>query len=119
METDITTERLPGESGRAFRAFCFYRDLGPDRSLDKAWKSFLDSNPGKPRRATRRDGHWSDWCRRFKWVERSDAHDDLIEEAKRTADAERRELLEEERSCLEVETVRSTREVLRRVDSAM
>jgi hypothetical protein len=32
-------ERQPGESGKAFSAFCHYRDLGRDRSLAKVAES--------------------------------------------------------------------------------
>jgi hypothetical protein len=80
--------RLPDETARAYRAFCVYRDLGPDRSLDRAWQRFC-ANQGKEHGpAMRRPGHWTAWSTRFQWVDRADAYDDLIDETRRIADAE-------------------------------
>lgn len=67
-------ERQPGESSRAYAAFCIYRDLGPERSLEKV-RQMLD----KPR--TRK---WlGEWSVKYKWVERAQAYDDYIEQKKR------------------------------------
>jgi hypothetical protein len=32
---DESWEQLPGETGRAYTAFCAYRDLGPERNIRK------------------------------------------------------------------------------------
>jgi len=67
-------ERQPGESTKAYAAFCVYRDLGTERSLEKAGQ-MLD----KPR--TRK---WlGEWSAKYKWVERAKAYDDYIEKRKR------------------------------------
>mgnify|MGYP001060969943 CR=1 FL=1 len=66
-------ERLKGESSKAYHAFCIYRDLGPDRSIDKAM-----AQAGKKNRRT-----WADWSRTFNWVERAQAYDDYVEQEKR------------------------------------
>ena len=68
-------ERQPGESSRAYAAFCIYRDLGPARSLDKA----LAQANKKP--SNRR--HWARWMERYRWLERAQAYDDYIERIKR------------------------------------
>jgi len=67
-------DRLPNESTKAYAAFCVYRDLGTERSLEKAGQ-MLD----KPR--TRK---WlGEWSAKYKWVERAKAYDDYVEKLKR------------------------------------
>lgn len=68
-------ERQKDESSKAYAAFCVYRDLGPERSLDKA----LSEANKKP--TNRR--HWSRWMEEYRWYKRAQAYDDYIEEKKR------------------------------------
>lgn len=68
-------ERQKGESSKAYAAFCIYRDLGPDRSLDKA----LAAANKKP--TNRR--HWSRWMEKYNWYERVQVYDDYIDRKKR------------------------------------
>src|ERR1700674_4839858 len=87
-QAPLGPERLPQESTRAYRAFCIYRDLGPDRSLDQAWKRFCAaSDPAKDRGSARRPGHWAAWSQKYQWVERAEGYDDFIEEENRSAAA--------------------------------
>jgi len=67
-------ERVPGESSKAYEAFCIYRDLGVDRSIEKTAKNRL-----KP-------GSYSwlrNWSSKYNWVERARAYDDYLEREKR------------------------------------
>jgi hypothetical protein len=99
-----TPERLPDESARAYRAFCVYRDLGPNRSLDRAWERYCTtSDRGKNRKSARRPGHWGVWSQKFTWVKRAEAYDDLLEEERLNAAYEQRRELREQRSRFEVE----------------
>jgi hypothetical protein len=67
-------ERQPHESSKAYAVFCVYRDLGPDRSLEK-----LRQNLDKPR-----SKKWlGDWSVKYNWVDRAAAYDDYIEGKKR------------------------------------
>jgi len=67
-------ERQKNESSKAYAAFCVYRDLGPERSLEK-----VRQNLDKPR--TRK---WlGEWSVKYNWVERAQAYDDYIERKKR------------------------------------
>jgi len=66
-------ERLDNESSKAYRAFCVYRDLGPDRSIDKAMAAV-----GQKNRRT-----WGEWCSKYNWVERAAAYDSYLEAEKR------------------------------------
>ena len=54
----------PLESGKAWEAFCWYRDLGPDRSLDKVEQKYNKSRPLLAR-----------WSGLYHWVERALAYD--------------------------------------------
>jgi len=59
-------ERQNNESSKAYAAFCVYRDLGPERSLEK-----VRQNLDKPR--TRK---WlGEWSVKYNWVERAQAYD--------------------------------------------
>lgn len=64
-------EPIPGETHKAWLAFCIYRDYGSGRSLDKVW-----------REATGRDGrharHWATWSSKNHWVSRCEAYDNAV-----------------------------------------
>lgn len=68
-------ERQPGETSKAYAAFCIYRDLGPERSLDKALAT-ADKKPTNRR-------HWARWMEKYRWVERVRAYDDYLDRKKR------------------------------------
>jgi hypothetical protein len=44
-------ERWPGETPHSFAAFCIYRDMGPDRTLERAAGQFYKSNQSGPTRS--------------------------------------------------------------------
>lgn len=67
-------ERIQGESTKAYNAFCAYRDLGPERSLEKA-RHMLGKS--RVKRCL------EEWSSKYNWVERSVAYDDYIEKKKR------------------------------------
>lgn len=75
-------ERRPNESVRAYQAFEAYRSLGPNRSIDRAWRH-ARGIPDSPQRAPRR---WQVWSRRWEWVARVAAWD--AEEARKRREAE-------------------------------
>jgi hypothetical protein len=67
-------DRQAGESSKAYEAFCAYRDLGADRSLEKAGKML----------SKHRSKKWlCEWSAKYNWVERAKAYDDYIERIKR------------------------------------
>ena len=68
-------ERQPDERSKAYAAFCVYRDLGPDRSLEKTRQKL-----GKSAGYTR----WMHtWSSKYDWVTRAQAYDDYMERLKR------------------------------------
>jgi hypothetical protein len=64
--------RLPGESAKAYRAFGYYREQGPERSLRSAWRKYCTDSG---RAETPCPGRWNSWSSKFHWVERAEAHD--------------------------------------------
>jgi len=70
-------EPIPGETHTAWLAFCLYRDMGQERSLDKAWQQAT----GKEGRHAR---HWAKWSKQNQWVSRCRAYDNAVmKEARR------------------------------------
>ena len=89
-QTDFIEEecwlRQPGETAKAFHAFCAYRDFGGNRSLRKVMES-LDLPDS-------RNGIWHAWCSRYQWVKRAekyDAHLDQIHRYEREKNLRERE----------------------------
>ena len=78
-------ERLPSESSKAYAAFCIYRDMGPERSIEK-----VQEKVGKKSGYLR---HLYRWSSKYNWFERAKAYDDYIERKKRE---------EKERAILEM-----------------
>jgi hypothetical protein len=97
-------ERLPGESGIAYAAFCAYRDYGPDRNIRKACqfrKAELatesdgiggvgteqrqGSKPSNSRQAVeKRYRMWRAWAAQFRWRERAADYDRYLDRLKQT-----------------------------------
>jgi hypothetical protein len=94
-------ERLPAESAKAFAAFCAYRDLGPERSLNAAYGE------------GRAPGHWSQWSSEYRWVERATAYDAYLDAERRKVREAKLRALEERRFDLEL---RDQDRVERRLD---
>ena len=63
-----TYDRQEGETNKAYAAFCIYRDLGVDRTLEKAAKNFYPSDPRQI--GARNRSQLSVWSRHNNWVKR-------------------------------------------------
>ena len=75
-------ERMAGEPVKAYAAFCVYRDLGPNRSIDKAyWSTREQHENGK--RASRR---WTMWSSAYSWRSRAEAWDAHLDAQRRHAE---------------------------------
>jgi len=73
--------RQPHESPKAYAAFAAYRDLGVERSIDKAYVVLQEArrrpdDKSTPKKEANR--HWDVWCSKFNWVERATAYDDYL-----------------------------------------
>ncbi len=88
-------DKLDGETGAAYSAFCVYRDMGTSRNLSAAYKLHLDSKGESgevsPERAQTEpsavpsetdsakglvaSGRWKQWSKKFSWRERAEAYD--------------------------------------------
>jgi hypothetical protein len=104
-------ERLTGESGMAYAAFCAYRDYGSDRNIRKAAicyanRSEFDGRGGatteqrqgtKPSNSTqaveKRYRMWRVWAMQFRWRDRAADYDRYLDRLKQT---ELRKTIEEQ-----------------------
>jgi hypothetical protein len=91
-------ERLPGESGRAYAAFCVYRDMGLERNIRKAVDGHFRkaellaefSPEAKTPHDTvdvligRKYRMWRNWCSLYRWRERAADYDRYMESLKQT-----------------------------------
>jgi hypothetical protein len=71
-------ERLPGESGAAYSAFCAFRDFGPERNIRKAVDA---AEPDEGKRG-KRYRVWRNWSTLFRWRERAGEYDRYTEKLK-------------------------------------
>ena len=82
-------ERLAGESGLAYSAFCAFRDLGFERNIRKA----VETAEADGDKRDKRYRVWRNWCGQFRWRERAAAYDNYTEKLKQ---AELRKTIEEQ-----------------------
>jgi hypothetical protein len=82
-------ERLAGESGAAYAAFCAYRDLGLERNIRKG-VDVAEPDAGK---RDKRYRVWRNWSTQFRWRERAADYDRYMEKLKQ---AEVRKTIEDQ-----------------------
>jgi hypothetical protein len=73
-------ERLAGESGAAYAAFCAFRDLGLERTIRKA----VESSGKDAAVMAKRYRVWRNWSTQFRWQERAADYDRYTEKLKQT-----------------------------------
>jgi hypothetical protein len=88
LRFDESWERLPGETGAAYAAFCAFRDLGFERNIRKAVEAHFhkqkcdtEKDKGKQEKRYR---VWRNWCSQFRWRERATDYDRYTERLKQT-----------------------------------
>jgi hypothetical protein len=59
-------ERLPGETGGAYTAFCAFRDYGVERNIRKAVDSALKSDEKDETVREKRYRVWRNWSTKFR-----------------------------------------------------
>ena len=79
-------ERLPGESGLAYSAFCAFRDLGLERNIRKAVEGQF-GKAGLPdakieTAIAKKYRVWRNWCSAYRWRERAADYDRYMEKLK-------------------------------------
>jgi hypothetical protein len=67
-DTPFPYEHQPGETAKAFAAFVVFRDLGPERSVLKAYRQ----KTGK-KQAKQATGVWNGWATTHNWHSRAAA----------------------------------------------
>ena len=76
-------ERQPNERSKAYAAFCIYRDMGTDRSIEKVYEERSKRGPLS---------RLKKWSAEHNWVKRAEAYDDYMEGKKR--EKKEKEILE-------------------------
>jgi hypothetical protein len=71
---DPADPRLPGESLEAYSRYLAYRNLGPARSVERAYALATGRRCG-PVRSGAASGQWKKDCSRYRWPERAAAWD--------------------------------------------
>jgi hypothetical protein len=80
-------ERLPGESGAAYAAFCTFRDFGLERNIRKAVEGqFHKAELSNDLEAiiARKYRMWRNWAAQFRWQDRAADYDRYTERLKQT-----------------------------------
>jgi hypothetical protein len=79
-------ERLPGESGLAYAAFCAFRDYGPERNIRKAAEGQFNkaelSGAKIETAIAKKYRVWRNWCSQFRWRERAADYDNYTDKLK-------------------------------------
>ena len=78
LRFDESWERLPGETGAAYAAFCAFRDVGLERNIRKAVET-AEKDRGKQDKRYR---VWRNWSTQFRWRERTADYDRYTEKLK-------------------------------------
>lgn len=107
----MTHERLPGESAKAWQAFRCYRDLGADRSHENVRISLGKSKGYIPQIET--------WSRKFAWVERSKLYDDWCDAVDRQEREAARPKWEELRQRSLTSNVQLTEKLRERIEAML
>lgn len=68
----------PGEGDTAFAAFVIYRDLGPGRTLDAAYRAHAGLS-GAQEGTKRAPGGWKRWYSQHNWRARAEAYDNRVQ----------------------------------------
>lgn len=68
-------ERMPDEGAKPWAAFLIYRNMGVDRSIDKAYCLAMGREPG----SSRASGRWNLWNSQWAWRARAEAFDAHLE----------------------------------------
>jgi hypothetical protein len=79
-------ERLEGESGAAYAAFCTYRDYGPERNIHKAAEASCSGEAAGNTvvHVAKKYRTWRQWSMRFQWVKRASDYDQYLDRMKQT-----------------------------------
>jgi hypothetical protein len=82
----VAWERQVGESSKAYRAFCRFRDAGPHRSIRKAWLAeHPPSVDGSGPESGSVSSRWRAWSTHWGWQERAAMFDRDVDEKKSRA----------------------------------
>lgn len=118
---ELAWERRDGESTVAFTAFTIFRDLGPSRSLLKAYNAHRKAK--EKRSVHRASGQWNQWAVYHKWRDRAEAYDAHLErEARKDREREHSERMQQHRDRqreLAIQTIDASIELLKKASEKL
>lgn len=71
-------QKLDTDTDKSYEAFCIYRDMGAQRSIERAWLKYQD-------RTDTVSGYFRQWSSEHNWVDRVAAYDEYLAEKDRVA----------------------------------
>lgn len=72
-------DRQPKETRHSYHGFCHYRDMGSERSIDKAWVEHQKKCRGLEPEQKRAGNLWYTWSSRWDWVQRAALYDHSLD----------------------------------------
>jgi hypothetical protein len=106
-------ERLTGETGMAYAAFCAYRDYGSERNIRRAVEGALSAEGADSRKIEKRYRMWRGWAARFRWRERAVEYDRYLDRLKQ---GEKRKTIEEQEAVYRETTQKLLQMVNKKLD---
>ena len=112
-------ERRPGESAKAFHAFCHYRDLPVfSRSIDAAWAEHVRECLKHQTSTKQAPGNWKSWSAANDWPARAADHDDDLSRRRRERRATELERAQDDIAAVARSQLARVAERLRDMESA-
>ena len=71
-------DRRPTETAKAYAAFRDYVLLGPQRTVEAAWRAWRAAANGSKQPPGRPSGQYRKWARQHEWEARAIAHDEVV-----------------------------------------
>src|SRR5262249_41986256 len=105
--------RQPGETPRAYAAFCLYRDQGPGHSLRETGRRYYGS-----RSRSGRAGRISAWSTKYRWSERAAAWDDELDGIKCEAQETARREMDKRQAAVALEAQAIVSAAMKLIDPA-
>jgi hypothetical protein len=110
-------ERLAGETGPAYAAFCAYRDYGPERNIRRAVEGQCrkrNNGMGTDQaHVEKRYRMWRNWSMQFRWVKRAEDYDRYLDRLKQT---EKRKTIEDQEKVYREATGKMLKVVNKKLD---
>ena len=105
-------DREDGEPALWFGRFDkFYRPLGSERSLDAAYRVYLDSSKKGQSAAERPPNSWFNNAKAWRWKERAEAWDETIRQERLAVEAEARRQAQQDATARYIKSAKAMQDI--------